>query len=74
MAGTNVEYCRPTTQMTALHWLAYNNDGKAIEVMLKYQANHYAWTHDMMLPVDIAGTVPSYAALDTLLEYYSTLN
>lgn len=60
--------------MTALHWLAYNNDKRAIEVMLKYEANHYAWSHDNNLAVDIAGTMPSYNALDALLEHYSKVN
>ena len=63
--------------MTALHWLAYNNDRKAIDAMLYNKGtpvNHMVWTHDDLMPVDIAGTVPSYAALDAFLEHYSTVN
>ena len=73
-AGANAEYCKPNTQMTALHWLAYNNDSRAIDVLLQYQANHLAWTHDGLLPIDIAGTKPSYAAIDSFLQHYSYLN
>ena len=73
-AGANAAYCKPNTQMTALHWLAYNNDSRAIDVLLQYEANHLAYTHDNLLPIDIAGTVPSYAAMDAFLSHYSYLN
>ena len=60
--------------MTALHWLAFNNDNKAITELLKNDADALVWTHDGQLPVDIAGTMPNPAALDALLEHYSSVN
>ena len=79
--GANPNYCKPTNGMTALHWLAYNNDDRAIKTLLEVKdgdgnsmTNHLVWTYDENLPVDIAGSMPSYAALDTLLEHYSTTN
>lgn len=60
--------------MTALHWLAYNNDRKAITWLLKYEANPLSWSYDGNLPVDVAGTMPSYLALDAFLENYSDAN
>ena len=60
--------------MTALHWLAYNNDRRAIEVMLAYEAYPFSWSHDELMPVDIAGSMPSYGALDGLLENFGETN
>ena len=34
-AGARVNYSNPVTKMTALHWLAYQNDPLAIDVLLK---------------------------------------
>lgn len=79
--GANPNYYKPPTGMTALHWLAYNNDDRAIKALLEakdsdgnYKTNHLVWTYDENLPVDIAGTVPSYAALGVFLEHYSNIN
>ena len=58
-AGANPNYCKPETQMTALHWLAYNNDEMGIKKVLEYGADHLTVTHDGLLPIDIAGTTPS---------------
>ena len=57
--GANPNYFRQQTHMTALHWLAYNNDREAIKVLLDAGANHIIFSHDQNLPIDIAGTTPS---------------
>ena len=57
--------------MTALHWLAFNNDEVAIKVLLENAADTLALNSDGQLAIDIAGTIPSYGALDTLLHHYS---
>ena len=44
-SGAAVDYCKPTTGMTALHWLAYNNDARAIKVLLKYGADSLAFNN-----------------------------
>ena len=54
-----MNYCKPETKMTALHWLAYNNDSKAIQTLLKTGADHLVFSHDENLPIDVAGTTPS---------------
>ena len=58
-AGAEVNYCKAETKMTALHWLAYNNDSKAIQTLLKMGADHLVFSHDENLPIDVAGTTPS---------------
>ncbi len=60
--------------MTALHWLAYNNDHMAIMVLLEGGADHLTTTHDGLLPIDVAGTTPSLKSVDVLLEHYSRKN
>ncbi len=60
--------------MTAMHWLAYNNDHMAIEVLLKNGGDNLSLSHDGMLPIDIAGTTPSLKCVDVLLEHYSEQN
>jgi ankyrin repeat protein len=60
--------------MTALHWLAYNNDHTAIEVLLRNGADHLTLTHDGLLPIDVAGTTPSLKCVDVLLEHYTIMN
>ena len=66
--GASIDYHKKTSKMTALHWLAYNNDRKAIKVLLEHKADYLFFNHDKQLAVDIAGTMPSYTALDYLLE------
>ena len=47
-SGGNIDknYCKPTTRMTALHWLAYNNDEKAMKVLFERSADIFAFNHD----------------------------
>ena len=73
-AGAKPNYCKPTTNMTALHWLAFNNDYAAVKVILKFGGDHLAQNFEGLLPIDIAGTTPSLKTVDTLLEHYSVAN
>jgi ankyrin repeat protein len=72
--GANPNYCKPLTQMTALHLLAFNNDSEAIKTLLSHRADMTAQTHDGNFPIDVAGTTPSLQSVDTLLEHYQTVN
>ena len=72
--GAKPNYCKSTTKMTALHWLAYNNDHLAVECILKNGGDHLAKNFEGLLPIDIAGTTPSLKTVDTLLEHYSKAN
>ena len=69
-AGANPNYCKEVTKMTALHWLAYNNDSKAIEVLLNKGADSQALSYDGNMPIDVAGTKPSFDSLRVLLDHY----
>lgn len=60
--------------MTPMHWLAYNNDREAIQVLLNDGADHLILSHDRNLPIDIAGSTPSLDAVDVLLEHYAKVN
>ena len=61
--------------MTAMHWLAHNNDPDAINVLLQSgKADHLIFSHDNNLPIDIAGTTPSLESIDILLEHYAEQN
>ena len=71
-AGANANYCRERTKMTALHWLAHNNDRQAIQVLLEKGGNDLSFSYDNNLPIDIAGTTPSLASVDILLEFYAS--
>lgn len=73
-ANADPNFCKPETQMTALHLLAHNNDSKAIDVLLRYNAEWTAVTHDGLLPIDVAGTTPSLECIDTLLNHYKATN
>jgi ankyrin repeat protein len=33
-AGANVNYVKPSTNLTALHWAAFNNDREVIQYLL----------------------------------------
>lgn len=39
-AGAWINYCNSVTLMTAMHWLAFNNDHLAIKVLLKNKAEN----------------------------------
>ena len=71
-AGAKADKTRKQTNMTAMHWLAHNNDPDAIKVLLNsQQADHLIFSHDNNLPIDIAGTTPSLEAVDVFLEHYA---
>ena len=58
--------------MTAMHWLAFNNDPDAIRELINWQdADHLIFSHDNNLPIDIAGTTPSMESVDVFLEHYA---
>ena len=66
---------RKETNMTAMHWLAYNNDPDAISELLNSgRADHLILSHDNNLPIDIAGTTPSLESVDVFLEHYAEQN
>ena len=73
-AGADINYKRYQTNMTAMHWLAYNNDIKAIKVLLDSGADHLILSHANNLPIDVAGTTPSYAVVDCLLDHFCLEN
>jgi len=73
-AGADPNYCRPATKMTPLHWLAHNDDTAAIKVLLEKDANYLILSHDENLPIDIAGTTPSFGSIDAFLNQYQTKN
>ena len=73
-AGADPNYCKEATKMTAMHWLAYRNDGKAIDVLLRKGGDAFALSHDNNLPIDVAGTTPSWDSLRVLLNHYQVLN
>jgi len=70
-AGADPNYCRQETGMTALHWLAHNDDRAAIDVLLKLGADDLLFSHDQNLPIDVAGTTPSLSSVDAFLDNYS---
>lgn len=70
-AGADPNYCRQETGMTALHWLAHNDDKNAINVLLKLGADDLLFSHDQNLPIDVAGTTPSLSSVDAFLDNYS---
>ena len=69
-AGADANYSRKTTRMTALHWLAFNNDERAIVRLLELGADHLMMSHDGLLPIDVAGATPSFASLDAFLDRF----
>ncbi len=73
-AGAKPNYHKNETQMTAMHWLAYNNDHFAIEVLLRNGGDNLIMSHDGLLPIDIAGTTPSLKCVDVFLEHYTEQN
>ena len=60
--------------MSALHWLAFNNDEAAIKSLLELGADHLMLSHDKLLPIDVAGTTPSFASLDAFLDQFQKEN
>lgn len=60
--------------MTPLHWLAYNNDDLAIQVLLDYETDHLIFSHDQNLPIDIAGTTPNYSCVDAFLRHFQKIH
>ncbi len=73
-AGADANYSRVATRMSALHWLAYNNDEAAIKQLLDQGADHLVLSHDNLLPIDVAGTTPSFASLDAFLDQFQKEN
>ena len=71
-AGAVANLTRQETNMTAMHWLAFNNDPDAIRELINWQdADHLIFSHDNNLPIDIAGTTPSMESVDVFLEHYA---
>ena len=71
-AGADMNKTRKETNMTAMHWLAHNNDPEAIKELLNSEkADHLILSHDNNLPIDIAGTTPSLESVDVFLEHYA---
>ena len=60
--------------MSALHWLAHNDDRLAIEVLLAKGGSDMNFSRDNNLPIDVAGSTPSFSSVDVLLEFYATQN
>ena len=60
--------------MTPLHWLAYNNDIFAIQVMLDFHTDHLIFSHDKNLPIDIAGTTPNSSCIDVFLHHFQKIH
>ena len=73
-AGANPNYQISTTKMTALHWLAYENDHTAVQIILQNGGDPIAKNFEGLLAIDIAGTKPSPQTVDVLLEHYSVAN
>ena len=57
--------------MSAMHWLAYNNDPEAIKKLLENGVDHLCLSLDRNFPIDIAGTAPSLESLDVFLDHYA---
>ena len=74
-AGAQPNYSKPETKMTALHWLAHNNDKRAVKVLLECQGIEWKCynTYDNMA-IDVAGTTPSWLSVDAFLDHYAKLN
>lgn len=72
--GADANYSRAATRMSALHWLAHNNDEQAIKSLLNLGADHLMLSHDKLLPIDVAGSTPSFASLDAFLDQFQKEN
>ena len=72
--GADQDKSREVTQMTPLHWLAFNGDQWAIQVLLDNGANFSLMSRENNLPIDIAGTMPNYECIDTFLQHYEKVN
>ena len=74
MSGADPNFARERTNMTSLHWLAYNDDKTAVNTLLNLGADHLIFSHSLLLPIDVAGTTPSLAVVDCLLEHFTKVN
>jgi ankyrin repeat protein len=58
-AGANINYIKNRTNLTALHWAAFNDDKAVVKLLLRHGANLYYSSTDET-PIDIAGLCENY--------------
>lgn len=73
-AGADPNYTKEATNMTPLHWAAYNGDRQTCRHLIQNGANVFVFGFNEQLPIDVAGYTPQYHVVDTLLEAYCTQN
>ena len=61
-AGANVNYVKPGTHLTALHWAAFNDDRFVVSYLMSQGALMYYSNNDET-PLDIAGLCENYEVL-----------
>ena len=58
-----------------MHWAAYNADEGVVQYLLDQEGvDPYAYSHDGILPIDIAGHRPAVQCLDVMLGQFQKEN
>lgn len=61
--------------MTPLHWLAHNNDKRAIKKLLACEGIEWqTYNSTDNMAIDVGGTTPSWQSVDTFLEHFAKLH
>lgn len=69
-AGADANIVKKGTNMTPLHWAAYNGDEGVIKALLYAEADVNIFSHNMQLPIDIAGSGKKNEVIDVFMGYF----
>ena len=66
-AGADVNYATGDTNMTAMHWAAYNGDFAVVRELLNRGGSHFTISHLGRLPIDVGGSSRAWDVVDICL-------
>ncbi len=69
-AGANIMHFTADTQMTCMHWAAYNRDGDVCKWLLKEGAQPFKFSRVGRLAIDVAGSCKAWDVVDVFLDSY----
>ena len=68
-AASDINYMKPGTKMTPLHWAAYNHDVEVVTFLLE-KGGHLYMNGEGLTPIDLAGMVEELETVDEFLNYF----
>lgn len=69
-AGANIMHFTADTEMTCMHWAAYNKDANVCKWLLKQGSQPFKFSRVGRLAIDVAGSCKAWEVVDVFLDSY----